>query len=52
MTWPKREKSGAVSSPVRVVAPTSVKGWSGICTALAKAPSPVMTSMTESSSAG
>ena len=49
---PKREKSGAVKSPVRVVAPTSVKGCSGICTALANAPSPVTMSMTRSSSAG
>ena len=28
--WPKREKSGAVSSPVRVVAPMSVNGCTGI----------------------
>ena len=47
MTWPKREKSGAVSRPVRVVAPTSVNGWSGICTDDANAPSPVMMSMTQ-----
>ena len=49
---PKREWSGAVSSPVRVVAPTSVKGWSAIWIDEANAPSPVMTSMRKSSIAG
>ena len=27
--YPKRVRIGLVSKPVRVVAPTSVKGWSG-----------------------
>ena len=41
-----------MSRPVRVVAPTSVKGWSAIWIDDAKAPSPVMTSMRKSSIAG
>ena len=43
---PKRLRSGAVSSPVRVVAPTSVNGCSGTFTERAPGPWP----MTRSSS--
>jgi hypothetical protein len=38
---PKRARSGDVSSPVRVVAPISVKRWRGILTDLAPGPSPI-----------
>jgi hypothetical protein len=44
--------SGAVSSPVRVVAPTRVNAGTGMRRALAYAPSPVWTSITSSSIAG
>ena len=37
---PKRARSGDVSSPVRVVAPTSVNGWSGTFTDRALGPLP------------
>ena len=38
---PKRERSGEVSSPVRVVAPISVKRSSGIFTVRALGPWPM-----------
>ena len=41
---PKRARSGDVSSPVRVVAPTSVKRCSGTFTERALGPCPMMMS--------
>ena len=41
---PKRERSGEVSSPARVVAPISVKCWSGTFTERAPGPCPIMMS--------
>ena len=41
---PKRARSGAVSSPVRVVAPTSVNGCTGTFTERAPGPWPIMMS--------
>ena len=38
---PKRLRSGAVSSPARVVAPMSVNGWSGTLTDRAPGPWPI-----------
>ncbi len=49
---PKRERSGAVSSPVRVVAPTSVKRGRSIFTVRAAGPWPITRSSWKSSSAG
>ena len=39
---PKRSRSGVVSSPARVVAPTSVNGGSSSVTTLAPAPWPTV----------
>ena len=41
---PKRARSGDVSRPVRVVAPTSVKRWTGTLTERAPGPWPIMMS--------
>ena len=41
---PKRARSGAVSRPVRVVAPISVNCWSGTLTDRALGPCPMMMS--------
>ena len=41
---PKRPRSGAVSRPARVVAPTRVKGLSGIFIERAPGPVPIMRS--------
>ena len=38
---PKRLRSGAVSSPARVVEPMSVNGWSGTFTDRAAGPWPI-----------
>ena len=49
---PKRDSSGGVSRPARVVAPTSVNSGRLSCSERAAAPSPIITSMRRSSSAG
>ena len=41
---PKRARSGAVRSPVRVVAPMRVNGWTDIFTDRALGPCPIMMS--------
>ena len=49
---PNRARSGAVSSPARVVAPMSVNGLSGTLTERAAGPLPIMMSSSKSSIAG
>ena len=49
---PKRSRSGLVSMPARVVAPTSVKGGRSSLIERAAGPSPIMMSIWKSSSAG
>src|SRR5215216_1698537 len=49
---PNRSRSGVVSRPVRVVAPTSVKGGTSSVRVLAATPCPTMMSRRKSSSAG
>ena len=49
---PKRSRSGFVSMPARVVAPTSVNGGRSSLTLRAAGPSPIMMSIWKSSSAG
>ncbi len=49
---PKRSRSGLVSMPARVVAPTSVNGFRSSLTLRAAGPSPIMMSIWKSSSAG
>jgi hypothetical protein len=49
---PEAREQRAVSRPVRVVAPTSVKGLSGSWIVVAYGPSPVMMSMRKDSIAG
>ncbi len=49
---PKRERSGAVSSPARVVAPTRVNFCSSTFTDRALGPSPMTMSSSKSSIAG
>jgi hypothetical protein len=49
---PKRSRSGEVSSPARVVAPTSVNGGKSILIERAPGPSPMMMSSWKSSIAG
>ncbi len=49
---PKRSRSGLVSMPARVVAPTSVNGCRSSLTLRAAGPSPIMMSIWKSSSAG
>ena len=49
---PKRSRSGLVSMPARVVAPTSVNGGRSSLTLRAAGPSPIMMSIWKSSSAG
>ena len=49
---PKRARSGAVISPARVVAPTSVKRGSSSLTVRAAGPWPSTRSIWKSSSAG
>ncbi len=49
---PKRSRSGEVSSPARVVAPTSVNGGRSILIERAAGPSPIMMSSWKSSIAG
>ena len=49
---PKRSRSGVLSSPVRVVAPTSVKGGSSSVTTRAPAPCPTVIGSRWSSIAG
>ena len=49
---PKRSRSGVVSSPVRVVAPTSVNGFSSSRIECAPGPWPITMSMQPSSIAG
>ena len=49
---PKRSRSGLVSMPARVVAPTSVNGCRSSLIERAAGPSPIMMSIWKSSSAG
>ena len=49
---PKRARSGEVSSPARVVAPTSVNGSTGTFTDRAPGPWPITMSSSKSSIAG
>ena len=49
---PKRSRSGLVSMPARVVAPTSVNGGRSSLTLRAAGPSPIMMSIWKSSIAG
>jgi hypothetical protein len=49
---PKRSRSGVVSSPARVVAPTSVNGGSGTSMTRAPAPWPTVIGSLRSSIAG
>ena len=49
---PKRSRNGEVSSPARVVAPTSVNGGRSILIERAPGPSPITMSSWKSSSAG
>ena len=49
---PNRSRSGLVSMPARVVAPTSVKGCRSSLIERAAGPSPIMMSIWKSSSAG
>ena len=49
---PKRSRSGVVSSPERVVAPTSVKGGRSSRIERADGPSPIIRSSLKSSIAG
>ena len=46
---PKRERKGAVSKPLRVVAPIKVKGFSVICMLRALGPVSIIMSMRKSS---
>ena len=49
---PKRSRSGVVSRPARVVAPTRVKGGRSMRTERAAGPSPMIRSSWKSSIAG